>query len=773
MKRLILLSMILLFGTYPLFPQLSGWKKLIDEPTYGVSVNPQNPNTIFVGGEGRVIYRSYDAGLSWDTVVVGYRGGTALLNNILIHPIDTNVVICGGLMFGDVRRTINHGNNKDDWVTVLKRSNNICLDGKALVMKPDDPNILFIGDYTSGNVYKSQDRGITWDTISTILAPRKVRDNAEDPYRDTIMPVNICSIYIREDSTNIILATSNYAECFISTDGGYNWKITATLINPQYWKDDGEFPEIEFSKRDPRVGYGIVCYLSPINTPNGGLFKTTDGGYNWDLIAFADTSFFTLAVTTNESGDNDEIFVGGYTEHFYTINNTNPGLGIVRRSTDGGVTWQSYDESIDWKNENIDYLTSLNSICLVKNNPLYLFSVGDKSTILKTENNGWFWNKPDSVLFSETPDLNSVFFTDRNNGFAVGDNGTFAKAIVNGKKWYQQTSFTNKNLNSIFFIDSINGAICGDDGLIFITNDAGITWEEKHSSNNYNLKSVYFVDNNIGFAAGESTFLKTIDAGNNWTETYSVNELNINEIHFISADTGFAVGDKSVLLKTTDCGNSWDLSSFNGTTNLHSVCFTGSLGYSVGDKGLILKTTNYGESWDSVNTSIKRDLYSVRFTDEDNILACGERNTILVSEDSGATWNPSRYNYGPRANVWAQEFFGENENKILYMASEAGFFVLDMSSPVIEDLNLQNMSDLNVYKNSQNSLFISYNRKEPNSELVFRIIDLKGKVAFSTNILSSSSVINETLKIPDISKGVYICQMLENNIISTKLVIID
>jgi hypothetical protein len=39
---------------------------------------------MFVGGEGRVVYRSYDAGNTWDTLILGYKGGTALINNIFI-----------------------------------------------------------------------------------------------------------------------------------------------------------------------------------------------------------------------------------------------------------------------------------------------------------------------------------------------------------------------------------------------------------------------------------------------------------------------------------------------------------------------------------------------------------------------------------------------------------------------------------------------------------------------------------------------------------------
>lgn len=38
------------------------WTRLLDQPAYGLSINPKNPNTIIVGGLGRTLYRSHDAG---------------------------------------------------------------------------------------------------------------------------------------------------------------------------------------------------------------------------------------------------------------------------------------------------------------------------------------------------------------------------------------------------------------------------------------------------------------------------------------------------------------------------------------------------------------------------------------------------------------------------------------------------------------------------------------------------------------------------------------
>ncbi len=775
MKRIFFLLLLLLAFANPIYSQLSGWKKLLNEATYDVWVNPQNPNTMFVGGEGRVVYRSYDAGNTWDTLILGYKGGGALINNIFIHPIDTNVVICGGLIFGDVRRTTNHGTNKEDWKIVLQGMRNIALNGKALVMKPDDPDILYIGDYTSGTFFRSQDRGATWDSISTIFTTRQKRDSIGGPWRDTLLPVQICSISIREDSTNIVFAGSCFGENFISTDGGYTWTLTDILADPEV-QSDCEVTRVDFSKKNPLVGYAVITYLSPINTPNGGLHKTTDGGYTWDLIAFADTSLWTVAVRTNDAGTDDEVYVGGYTEHFYTYDKLmTPGIGMVRRSLDGGLNWQSYDASMDWKIENPSYQYHLNSICTAPDEEYsYLFTVGNHATILRTDNGGESWYPPDATDFDRTDNLNSVYFTSRNNGYAVGDKGFFIKADNKGRNWYLKNSFTNKNLNSIFLIDSINAAVCGDRGSIFISNDACNNWAQKHSSNSYNLKSIVFVNHNIGYAAGESTILKTVDGGNNWSEIYSVNELNINEIHFINADTGFAVGDKSIILKTTNGGNDWNLSSFDDTSHLYSVFFIDSVGYASGHKGIILKSTDYGNTWKYKSTYMTRDLFSIRFKEYQKIYGCGEKNTLFMTVDSAASWYATRYNYGPRANMWSQRIFkGKDGFDKVYTASESGFFMLDLKVDVLDDLNIQELSNLNVYKNSTNSICLNYDRKNPNSKLTFRVVDLSGKMAYNSYINNNSMNVREVLNIPNISKGVYLCQMLEDGYLSNKLIVID
>ncbi|MCX7930602.1 MAG: hypothetical protein N2663_07780, partial [Chlorobi bacterium] len=116
------------------------WQRLLSEPCYGIAINPKNPRTIYVGGEGRLFYRSYDGGRTWDTLVVEFRTATTQLTNVLVHPIDTNVVFIGGIRFGTLRRSTDNGTT---WESVLQGTQNYVFSGEALIIDPVNPQIMY------------------------------------------------------------------------------------------------------------------------------------------------------------------------------------------------------------------------------------------------------------------------------------------------------------------------------------------------------------------------------------------------------------------------------------------------------------------------------------------------------------------------------------------------------------------------------------------------------------------------------------------------------
>jgi hypothetical protein len=89
--------------------------------------------------------------------------------------------------------------------------------------------------------------------------------------------------------------------------------------------------------------------------------------------------------------------------------------------------------------------------------------VGAGGTILKTSNGGNSWLIQSSGTINS---LNSVHFTNAQNGWAVGNSGTLLKTSDGGSSWQNQSSGTIYPLYSVHFTDPQNGWTVGNFGNI-------------------------------------------------------------------------------------------------------------------------------------------------------------------------------------------------------------------------------------------------------------------------------------------------------------------
>lgn len=260
-----------------------------------------------------------------------------------------------------------------------------------------------------------------------------------------------------------------------------------------------------------------------------------------------------------------------------------------------------------------------------------------------------------SQLSVTTQPLRSVFFTDTNTGYAVGNNGTIVKTINSGITWTTQLSGTDNQLFSIYFIDSNIGWIVGSNSTILKTINGGATWSSQITgfSNNH-FSSVYFTDANTGYIvtlAGK--IIKTIDGGNTWFSQKNQIQSALFSTCFVDSNTGYIVGgtglnggnpSSMIILKTTNGGNTWSAIT-NVITDgaLFSVHFVNSsIGYAVGVKnnGLaaILKTTDGGNAWSETIVPTAYSLRSVYFIDENNGFCSGDGGLTFRTTDGGTTW---------------------------------------------------------------------------------------------------------------------------------------
>lgn len=309
------------------------WKRLIDAPTFGIAVNPHNPNSLVVGGRGRRIYFSTDAGKTWRRDSIEFTTASTQFTNVFIHPQDTNIIIVGGINFGSMRRSTDNGKT---WEIVFDpEPGAIVLNGESMTAAPHNPEHVYFARLNPPILYRSSDRGATWDSISTI--PRVNPDDSTelDPF--------FCTIAFRQDSSNIMFAGTGGGRIYKSIDTGNTWKPLERISKSTY--GDAEVPRIVFSRANPLIGYAVVTYFFPLSLPNGAVHRTTDGGNTWHELSLKDTSLWSVDVPI--FGSPDEVAVGGFSVPVAAGFRV-PGDGVVGVTKDAGANWKRYDDEIPW-----------------------------------------------------------------------------------------------------------------------------------------------------------------------------------------------------------------------------------------------------------------------------------------------------------------------------------------------------------------------------------------------------------------------------------------
>ncbi|MGQ9819374.1 MAG: YCF48-related protein [Candidatus Kapaibacteriales bacterium] len=753
----VFLFFIILIIKNEVLSQSSYWRRLLPVPTFDVAVNPFNYNSIYVGGEGGNFYRSFDGGNTWDTVKFFWAMNTARMNNVIILPNDTNVIIVGGLNFCNIAKTTDRG---DNWSVVLTSNYCIDLNGKAMIYKPDEPNIIYAADFKWGRMYRSTNSGDTWEIISVITEPTTIYDENGNP-KDTMFPIKNCAMEIRKDSSNILLVGSISGKIFLSKDGGYDWQFADFLQKPDSIQDDCEITRIEFSDRDPRTGYAVITYLFSANKNNGGLHKTTDGGYTWERLAFQDTSIWALAVKGR--GNHDEILIGGYTEDFWTIDtNVVPGVGIVRLSTNGGLSWINYDKQMDWVIQDPRQNGEILSLFVVDTNTIW--GVGDKGNICMTEYPQFYWS---NVYFPELIRFNGLYFFDKKNGFICGENGSLFKTTSQGGDWTKVNISTTKNLYSIIFPQNQDtGIIVGESGTIFLSVDRGKIWINKSLDLGNDLLGVKQIgsDTLLVWGTGGVLLLST-NKGRDWHRK----DININEDII-----GVAVLPNGRLFIATR-----DSKLYTSNVNFEpavlvlrdpDISFSGidfanlSLGILTGKSGYYYRTIDGGETWTKIKYfSQSRYFNGIKFINKQKALIFGQFGVVAISMDSGLNWNMIYGGSGPRGNSWRAYYFGEEGKEKLFLATEAGLFVLEYPLSVYDFDNafFNNPILLRVLSDNQTILFTFQLPNQNSDNVRISLFNSVGSVLISKTMQVGSGEIQDQLSLPfKLSSGIYFLQII-------------
>ncbi len=303
---------------------------------------------------------------------------------------------------------------------------------------------------------------------------------------------------------------------------------------------NGEVQDLKFFDANT----GLIAMWQP-----NLILKTTNGGYNWDIVYSTGRPAFELCMI-----DSFAVYVNSSTTSEY---------GMLLRSYDRGATWDSLPIANSW---------SANGLSFVNRDTGWVSgTAGGEPFLWKTTNGGLTWTVNSSVT-----GRGKVFFLKyKVNGEYIGwsqDPPNMYKTTNSGNSWFQIMNIAAAS--QIYFIDEKTGWAATGDNVRKTTN-GGLNWTQHFLPTGFNI-SMRTLQNfkhlNKDTIYGDRAYRNfgTVDRGIIWMSTNggvnwnfqqpdtSIRRLKFYGIDFANKDTGF-----SDWIRTNDGGGPLIITGIN------------------------------------------------------------------------------------------------------------------------------------------------------------------------------------------------------------------
>ena len=190
---------------------------------------------------------------------------------------------------------------------------------------PQNRDVYYFGA-TGGGVWKSVNRGVSWENISDGYFGGSIGSVAVSAWDPNV-------IYVGTGEKTVRGNTSIGNGIWKSTDAGRTWSHVGL-------EDSHHIPRIRIHPRDPEIVY--VAALGHLHGPNEqrGVFRSIDGGASWEKVLYVNDSAGAVDLVMDPT--NPRVLYAStwrVRRTPYTIDSGGEGSGLWK-TTDGGNSWQ-------------------------------------------------------------------------------------------------------------------------------------------------------------------------------------------------------------------------------------------------------------------------------------------------------------------------------------------------------------------------------------------------------------------------------------------------
>ena len=678
---------------------------------------PGKPNLYYFGSTGGGVWRTTDAGNSWENISDGFFGGS--IGAVAVSESDNNVIYAGQ---GEKTVRGNVSSGFGIWKTVdagrtwehvgLRETRHI---GRIRI-HPDNPDIVYVAamgdlykDSKDRGVYKTTDGGKSWEQVLFSDPGSGAVDLVLDPANPRIM---YASTWTVRRTPYSLSSGGEGSKLWKSTDNGENWEDISN--NEGFPKGLLGIIGVAVSPANPDRVWAQVE-----NEPGGGLYRSDNGGKTWQKMnndrslrqrawyytrVYADTKdaekLYVLNVSYHASKDGGKTFVARSAphgdHHDLWIAPEDPDRMIIgddggaQITFDGGENWTTY------------YNQPTAQFYRVKTDNHFPFRIygaqQDNSSIrIKHRSDGSYISEQDwEVTAGGEAGHHAIFPEDEDIVFG-GEYGGFMERLNHRSNETQATHVWPDNPIGhgvedmkyrfqwnypMFFSRHDPDRLYAFSNHVHVSTDLGKSWETISPDLTTDDKSKQ------GPSGGPIT--KDNTAVEYYCTIFAAAEAVSNpEIIWTGSDDGF-------IHITRDGGDSWenvtpsDIPEFTQINSIEADPFkegglyVAGTRYKWGDfQPYLYYTPDYGKSWKRIDRGIERHHFTrVIRTDpnREGLLFAGTEYGMYISFDNGINWQVFQNNL-PEVPVTD---LAVKDRHLIAATQGRSFWIIDDLSPLYE-----------------------------------------------------------------------------------------